>query len=170
MQHSLKFILGITSGIFLLSGCQSIKNNTPAAPIGMANPASLYCAKQGGQSFTKKDSQGSETGYCRLANGTTVDEWDFYRQNNPAVTAPGNANTQSVADNTTLIITYEAGKKDKALQAITAMQGKIIYDYKNFNMFAAAFYNTDIEAVKHRLEQQSGILSVQRNQRINSLN
>lgn len=174
MKPLFNLVLGITSGILLLSGCQAMQQNSmqpniSAKPIGMANPASVYCINQGGQSFIKKDSQGAEAGYCRLTNGDVVDEWDFYRQHIPITTVPSSTNTQTVADNTTLIITYEAGKKANALQAVTAMQGKIVYDYKNLNMLAVAFDTTDIEAVRQQLEQQPGILAVQRNQQVHTL-
>lgn len=48
--------------------------------IGMANPASVYCEKIGGQTMVKKDSTGAEAGYCRLKDGQVVDEWALYRQ------------------------------------------------------------------------------------------
>ena len=38
--------------------------------IGMPNPASVYCIKQGGESVIVKDKDGKE-----------VEEWDFYRKN-----------------------------------------------------------------------------------------
>lgn len=50
--------------------------------IGMANPASEYCVKQGGTSEIKKDAEGNEYGVCHLPDGTVVNEWDYYRQNN----------------------------------------------------------------------------------------
>ena len=62
------------------------QNNTPrnteAAVIGMPNPASKFCVDKGGKSFTEKDKNGNERGVCRFNNGTKVDEWDYYRENN----------------------------------------------------------------------------------------
>ena len=34
--------------------------------IGMANPASVYCVEQGGESIIKQDKDGSEYGICKL--------------------------------------------------------------------------------------------------------
>ena len=62
------------------------QNNTPrnteAAVIGMPNPASKFCVDKGGKSVTEKDKNGNERGVCRFNNGTKVDEWDYYRENN----------------------------------------------------------------------------------------
>ena len=49
--------------------------------IGMANPASVYCVKQGGESIIKQDKDGSEYGICKFKDGKEVDEWEFYRKN-----------------------------------------------------------------------------------------
>jgi putative hemolysin len=52
----------------------------PAKPeTGMANPASVYCQKQGG----KLDSVQTEVGtssYCTLPNGERMEEWALYRK------------------------------------------------------------------------------------------
>jgi len=42
----------------------------------MPNPASVYCEQQGG-------TVDLETSKCKLADGTEVDEWEYYRANNP---------------------------------------------------------------------------------------
>ena len=49
--------------------------------IGMANPASVYCVEQGGESLTKQNKDGSEYGFCKFKDGKEVDEWEFYRKN-----------------------------------------------------------------------------------------
>ena len=49
--------------------------------IGMANPASVYCVEQGGESIKKQDKDGSEYGICKFKDGKEVDEWEFYRKN-----------------------------------------------------------------------------------------
>ena len=53
-----------------------------AAVIGMPNPASVFCEKHGGKSINVKDKDGNETGKCQFKDGTKVDEWDYYRENN----------------------------------------------------------------------------------------
>ena len=49
--------------------------------IGAANPASVYCVEQGGESIIKKDNDGNEYGICKFNDGKEIDEWDFYRKN-----------------------------------------------------------------------------------------
>ena len=61
------------------------QNNTPrnteAAVIGMPNPASAYCVEQGGESILVRSKKG-DFGVCRLKDGTAVEEWEYYRENN----------------------------------------------------------------------------------------
>jgi putative hemolysin len=49
-------------------------------PVGIANPAAEYCVAQGGESLIATEADGSQTGLCRLPDGTVVDEWEFFRQ------------------------------------------------------------------------------------------
>ena len=49
--------------------------------IGVANPASVYCVEQGGESIIRKDDDGNEYGICKFKDGKEVDEWNFYRKN-----------------------------------------------------------------------------------------
>ena len=63
------------------------QNNPAPTPktepvIGMPNPASVFCEKHGGKSITVKDKDGNETGKCQFKDGTKVDEWNYYRENN----------------------------------------------------------------------------------------
>jgi putative hemolysin len=59
-----------------LTACSS-----PPQPghVGMANPASVYCEKQGGKTIIKKTPTG-EVGLCHLPDGQIVDEWEFFRK------------------------------------------------------------------------------------------
>ena len=55
--------------------------NTEAAVIGMPNPASVYCVEQGGESILVRSKKG-DFGICKLKDGTAVEEWEYYRENN----------------------------------------------------------------------------------------
>lgn len=61
----------------LLAACSTTPQQEK--PIGMANPASVYCAEVGGKTIIKKTPEG-DAGYCQLPSGEVVDEWDFYRK------------------------------------------------------------------------------------------
>lgn len=54
----------------------------PEKMIGTPNPASVFCEKHGGKSINVKDKDGNETGKCQFKDGTKVDEWHSYRENN----------------------------------------------------------------------------------------
>ena len=49
----------------------------------IANPASEYCVAQGGTVNIVKDTEGNESGMCKLADWTEVEEWEYFRANNP---------------------------------------------------------------------------------------
>lgn len=48
----------------------------------MANPASVYCMKRSG-TLELREEAGGTVGYCRLPDGTVIEEWAFFRANNP---------------------------------------------------------------------------------------
>ena len=65
----------------------NVKSETPAEEwtgevAEIANPASEYCVAQGGTVNIVKDAEGNESGMCKLADGTEVDEWEYFRANN----------------------------------------------------------------------------------------
>jgi len=45
----------------------------------IANPASVYCEDQGGQSKIITDPDGSQRGDCVFADSRECDEWQFFR-------------------------------------------------------------------------------------------
>jgi putative hemolysin len=67
----------------VLSACAAApaeKSPQPQSPpIGMANPASRYCADIGGRSEIRSEPQG-QTGYCHLPDGRVVEEWQLFRE------------------------------------------------------------------------------------------
>ena len=50
--------------------------------VGSGSPAGKFCSSKGGKSITVKDKDGNESSKCQLKDGTKVDEWDYYRENN----------------------------------------------------------------------------------------
>ncbi|HEX9858391.1 MAG TPA: DUF333 domain-containing protein [Paracoccaceae bacterium] len=63
-----------------IAGCAPTPTEAPRP--GLANPAAVYCAKLGGRLEIRAE-PGGEAGYCHLPDGTTVEEWTLYRDNNP---------------------------------------------------------------------------------------
>jgi len=54
------------------------KNSQEKQTTGMANPASVYCEKEGGKLEIRKDKDGNEKGFCIFEDGSECEEWDFY--------------------------------------------------------------------------------------------
>lgn len=60
----------------LLTGCGV--DHAPRHRAMLANPASVYCEKQGGKLEIRHEKDG-DVGYCHLAYGRVVEEWVLYR-------------------------------------------------------------------------------------------
>ncbi len=80
----------LISIFFLLVSCER-KRVTPEA--GIANPASVYCEKQGGKLEIRTDSSGGQVGICVFPNGSECEEWAYFRgecapANSPATETP----------------------------------------------------------------------------------
>lgn len=69
-------LCGILISIFLIAGCQAPQGGKAA---GMANPASVHCVDNGGELKIKKDADGNEYGLCLLQDGTSCEEWTYFR-------------------------------------------------------------------------------------------
>lgn len=60
----------------------AVKKEEEKSPmIGMSNPVSVYCVEQGGESILVRSKKG-DFGICKLKDGTAVEEWEYYRENN----------------------------------------------------------------------------------------
>ncbi|MEX0847827.1 MAG: DUF333 domain-containing protein [Ilumatobacteraceae bacterium] len=74
---ALVLVLGAT-----LAACGSDdapSDTTPSSgPPQMANPASEFCISEGGTLEIVDEADG-QVGYCTLADGTRVEEWEYYR-------------------------------------------------------------------------------------------
>ncbi|MDR9891797.1 DUF333 domain-containing protein [Pseudenterobacter timonensis] len=66
-----------------LAACSARQEEAPQPPIGMANPASVYCLQKGGERVPVQTPQGILT-QCKLPDGTTTEEWELYRHDHPA--------------------------------------------------------------------------------------
>lgn len=74
--------LPLLAGGFL-AGCVETSAPQDERPLlDMANPASVYCTEQGGESVIRDTPEG-QIGECHLPDGQVVDEWEYYRANHP---------------------------------------------------------------------------------------
>ena len=65
-----------------MAGCAHTQPTQPAHPVGMANPASVYCQQLGGTQVPIQSPQGVRT-ECKLPSGETLDEWALWRRDHP---------------------------------------------------------------------------------------
>ena len=58
-----------------------IKQKTPInqEPVGMANPASVFCLDNGGNFEIITQEDGGQIGMCTLPDGTLCEERDYFR-------------------------------------------------------------------------------------------
>jgi len=87
----------IASGLVFLSvlitGCSGPTEVTSTeisgtGDVNIANPASVYCVKQGYKLETHTDNAGNQYGVCIFSDGTECDEWAYFR----GECAPGGKN------------------------------------------------------------------------------
>lgn len=71
----------ILAACLLLSACGGQGGAPAARPVGMANPASVYCADLGGRLEMRQEQAGA-AGYCHLPDGSVIEEWQLYRGKN----------------------------------------------------------------------------------------
>lgn len=74
-----KFIIFLIPFLFL-AGCgkSDINPITEPEPMGMANPASVYCEENGGV-LEMREEEAGQYGVCVFPNGSECEEWAFYR-------------------------------------------------------------------------------------------
>ena len=76
-----------TSTIILmaLTACTALQVQTPEPaatdipPVNMPNPASVYCKQNGNKLEIQTASDGSQNGICVFPDGSTCDEWAYFR-------------------------------------------------------------------------------------------
>lgn len=63
----------------LLAACTSSEPAPEPKSVGMANPASVHCVKQGGKLEIKTAADGGQYGICHLPDGRQCEEWALFR-------------------------------------------------------------------------------------------
>lgn len=107
----MKRILVLVICSLALSACTTFQSSTTSgtgtALPNMPNPASVYCTQQGNKLEIRTADDGSQQGICVFPDGSTCDEWAFYRgecgpaaQASPAPTLAGEATTPTSGGDT----------------------------------------------------------------------
>ena len=77
-----RLIVIVLVGMSVLNGCSSDDDTDTQLP----NPESVFCEESGGTVRIETADDGSQSGICVLADGTEIDEWEYYRANSPDAT------------------------------------------------------------------------------------
>jgi putative hemolysin len=81
----MKRIIPFTIFLMTLSACtvfqiQTLETTGTDIPqVNMPNPASVYCEQHGNKLEIHTAADGSQSGVCVFADGSTCDEWAYYR-------------------------------------------------------------------------------------------
>jgi putative hemolysin len=81
----MKRIFTFTIILLALTACTSFRvqtsdsAGTEVPPPNMPNPASVYCEQNGYTSEIRTADDGSQSGECVFPNGSTCDEWAYFR-------------------------------------------------------------------------------------------
>jgi putative hemolysin len=81
----MKRIIPFTLLLLVLAACTALQVHTPepAAPdiprVNMPNPASVHCTQNGNKLEIHTAADGSQSGICVFPDGSTCDEWAYYR-------------------------------------------------------------------------------------------
>lgn len=70
----------LMASLILLGACSAAPpKSAPETPgVGMANPASVHCGRQGGRTEIRRGEAG-EYGVCVLPDGRQCEEWALFR-------------------------------------------------------------------------------------------
>ncbi len=82
----MKKVLTFSLVLLALVACAAPTSRVSPEPVaaiqpqpGLPNPASLYCAQNGNQLEIRTAADGSQNGVCVFPDGSTCDEWAYYR-------------------------------------------------------------------------------------------
>jgi inhibitor of cysteine peptidase len=108
-DRNLAAILAVCFIGLLAFGCaQKAQNQTVSDNTTIANPASVFCAQNGGTLNIVTAADGSQSGLCVFPNGSQCEEWAYYRGEcssaNQTVTGNVSANVSSLDESDFLIM------------------------------------------------------------------
>jgi putative hemolysin len=82
----MKKLLTLIVVLIALTACSTtqiqVVTDTPATDmpqVGLPNPASVYCEQNGNQHEIQIAADGSQSGICIFPDGSTCDEWAYFR-------------------------------------------------------------------------------------------
>jgi putative hemolysin len=83
--RSITGVAALTAGLLAVAGAGCGGDET----VAIANPASEFCVDQGGTLRIDTAADGGQVGICVLADGSEIEEWEYYRSQGGDSTLPG---------------------------------------------------------------------------------
>ncbi len=80
VERKVLAILFLTAGAAMTGCSPNGANDQQPGATGLSNPAAVYCVDKGGTYEIRRADDGSETGICILDDGTEVDAWAYFRE------------------------------------------------------------------------------------------
>ena len=78
-RHSRRLAAAAVLPVLMLGACGGGDDSpTVTTAPGIANPAAEFCVAQGG-TVEIVDEAGGQVGYCILPDGSSVEEWEYFR-------------------------------------------------------------------------------------------
>jgi putative hemolysin len=73
--------LGLLAPLLVAAACAAPRPLPPAIPamVGMPNPASVHCIREGGDLQIRRQADGGEYGVCVFDDGRQCEEWVLFR-------------------------------------------------------------------------------------------
>jgi putative hemolysin len=109
----MKRIFTFTIILIALTACTTLQVQAPEPTgtdipqVNMPNPASVYCEQNGNTLEIRTAADGSQFGVCIFQDGSSCDEWAYYRGECSSAAGPTVENSPTPA--TTIEATTEAG-------------------------------------------------------------
>lgn len=154
-------ILILATGLFL-GGCVLKKNQENSNNAGnnqIANPASVFCEEQGGESEIINEEEG-QRGICNLPNEIQCDEWEFFRGECPSIDL-GQAGQKILTGNNQIkvigISANDSVSSPFKLEGETNVgEGKLIIELRNNN------HDTLVKEIANikKGEDEKGVFSI----------
>lgn len=106
---------------------ENTRKDVQTDKTGIANPASVFCEKNGGLLEIRTATDGGQTGYCVFANGTSCEEWKFFRgECSPTTGTKSNQNSQTKK---TILKKVSVGERYTSYEGSITVSGR----YEEFN-------------------------------------
>ena len=105
MKKSIALLTACVLIIASLAACapwvqSSVSTGTDMPQANIPNPASVYCEQNGNKLEIRTAADGSQSGICVFPDGSTCDEWAYFRgECGPAASGGGPGGSGGTADN-----------------------------------------------------------------------